>query len=214
MYKSLVLVLVVLLSVAQPVWAHKVNLFAYAEGQRVFVEGYFVDGRRTQNSRVQVFDNSDALLLEGVTDEQGLFEFDAPATTDLRIVLNAGMGHQSEFKMGADELSGQRVAIKPETTIHAQDELDHSHAAENNHSKHEHAEPVAGMSVSAAAGVNTAELEAIVQHAVSEAIKPLVRELADARQQAKLSDIVGALGYLFGVLGLFAFYKARQQSKS
>jgi hypothetical protein len=55
-------------------------------------------------------------------------------------------------------------------------------------------------------------LEAIVHRAVSEAIKPLARELAESRQHTSISELVGAVGYIFGLLGLFAFYKARQAS--
>jgi len=58
----------------------------------------------------------------------------------------------------------------------------------------------------------SSEIEIVVHRAVNEAIKPLVRELTESRQKASISELVGAVGYIFGLMGLFAFYKARQIS--
>ncbi len=208
MLKNLVLIAVMTLGLMQPASAHKVNLFAYAEGQTVFVEGYFVDGRRAQNSRVQVFDTTGALLLEGVTDDEGLYKFETPVRAELRIVLNAGMGHQTEFVMSANELGS---VSQPVAATH-RDQGDQSASHDQAHEPpDQNATPIERQS-QASVSTDHAALEEMVQHAVAEAIKPLVRELADARQQARITDIVAALGYLFGVLGLFAFYKARKQA--
>ena len=77
--------------------AHKVNLFAYAEGGKVFTESYFPDGRKVEGGKVMVYDSQGNLLLEGVTDKEGLFSFAIPKVDDLTIVLDATMGHKSKF---------------------------------------------------------------------------------------------------------------------
>src|SRR3990172_285887 len=49
-------------------YAHKVQMFAHVEGSKVFVEGYFADGKKAKNSEVTVFDNkSGERLLGGKT---------------------------------------------------------------------------------------------------------------------------------------------------
>ncbi len=80
-----------------PVLAHKVNVFAYAEGGVVYVEGYFPDGRPVEKAELQVLDSQGQLLLSGQTDAQGLFQFQLPKRDDLTLIINAGMGHKSQY---------------------------------------------------------------------------------------------------------------------
>jgi len=84
--------------------AHKVNLFAYAEGGKIYTESYFPDGRPVEGGKVLVNDSQDKLLLEGVTDKEGLFSFDIPKVDDLNIVIEATMGHKNSFKLKKAEV--------------------------------------------------------------------------------------------------------------
>src|SRR4030067_3875289 len=85
-------------------FAHKVQMFAYTEGDTVFVEGYFADGKKAMKSEVVVYNPSGTELLRGRTDDSGQFKFKAPEKTDLRIVVDAGMGHKTEYTLPAGEL--------------------------------------------------------------------------------------------------------------
>jgi nickel transport protein len=84
--------------------AHKVSLFAYVEGGKVFTESYFPDGRPVEGGKVMVYDSQNKLLLEGVTDKAGLFSFAIPKVDDLNIVLDATMGHKNSFKLKKAEV--------------------------------------------------------------------------------------------------------------
>ena len=86
--------------------AHKVNLFAYAEGGKIYTESYFPDGKPVEGGKVLVYDSKDNLLLEGVTDKEGLFNFDIPKVDDLTIVIDATMGHKNSFKLKKSEVEG------------------------------------------------------------------------------------------------------------
>ena len=46
------IILVGLLTVTPVAEAHKVNMFAYVEGNDIFIEGYFSDGRKAINAAV------------------------------------------------------------------------------------------------------------------------------------------------------------------
>ena len=94
----------VVLSASGTALAHKVNLFAYAEGGTVFTESYFPDGRAVEKGKVRVYDSKDQLLLEGETDTKGMFSFDIPKVDALTIVIDAGMGHKNEFKLKKAEV--------------------------------------------------------------------------------------------------------------
>ena len=84
--------------------AHKVNLFAYVDGGKIYTESYFADGKPVKGGKVLVYDNRKKLLLEGVTDKAGLFSFDIPKVDDLDIVIDAFMGHRNSFKLKRSEV--------------------------------------------------------------------------------------------------------------
>jgi len=88
--------------------AHKVNLFAYAEGGKVYSESYFPDGSPVEGGKVLVYDSQEKLLLEGVTDKKGLFSFAVPKVDDLTIVIEATMGHKNSFKLKKTELEASK----------------------------------------------------------------------------------------------------------
>jgi nickel transport protein len=84
--------------------AHKVNVFAYVEGGVVYTESYFPDGTPVESGKVLVLDSQGKLLLEGVTDKGGLFNFAVPKVDDLTIVIEATMGHKNSFKLKKSEV--------------------------------------------------------------------------------------------------------------
>ena len=84
--------------------AHKVNLFAYVDGEKIYTESYFADGRPVKTGKVLVYDSRKKLLLEGATDENGLFSFGIPKIDDLKIVIDAAMGHRNSFKLEKSEV--------------------------------------------------------------------------------------------------------------
>jgi nickel transport protein len=96
-----------------PAQAHKVNVFAYSEGNTIFTESYFPDGRKVQRGKIEVYDSTGAKLLEGTTDDKGVFNFPTPKKDDLKIILIATMGHKNSFLIKAEEIE----AVAEETKI-------------------------------------------------------------------------------------------------
>ncbi len=114
MHKIKLLILIMLL--ASPAYAHKVSVFAYAEDGQLNIEGYFFDGRPAMDSRVEIYDNSGELLLIGQTDAEGIFQAADPGSRPLKISMNASMGHLAEFVLAAEEpvASEQNIPAAPE----------------------------------------------------------------------------------------------------
>lgn len=182
------LLLVVTILVTPLAHAHKVNLFAFPEGDDIFVEGYFMDGKKPMGSEITVYDSSGAQLLSGKTNDDGQFRFPIPKREELRIVLNAGEGHQAEYLVTREELAG----------IEGGDE---TAAASGSASP-------PGTTPATAADGNVSQ--AMVRKAVGEAIIPLMRSLSELKEQRGFSDIVGGIGFIFGVIGVFFYLKARR----
>ena len=84
--------------------AHKVNVFAYAEGETIHTESYFADGKVVEGAVIEVFDSGGDKLLEGKTNEEGKFSFQISKKEDLTIVINASMGHRNEYTIKQDEM--------------------------------------------------------------------------------------------------------------
>ena len=85
-------------------WAHKVNLFAYVESGIIYTESYFADGKRVESGTISIYDRQGKQLLQGKTDTEGLFHFPIPTIDDLKIVIDAGMGHKSAIILKKKEL--------------------------------------------------------------------------------------------------------------
>ncbi len=179
------LILTGVLSSIAPVHAHSVNMFAYVEGKSVVVEGFFTDGKVTEKAEIRVFSPDGEVLVEGQADDEGVFVFDIPAVTDLRISLYAGMGHRVEYTLPADELRGA-MATAGESPASSD----------------------AGSATTAVA-LNDAALEAVIRRVVTEAQLPLVRNVAELRERRTISDIIGGIGFIVGIVGVFFYLKAR-----
>lgn len=165
--------------------AHKVNVFAFVENGSVVVEGYFTDGKVADKADIQVFGPDGAKLVEGKADDEGIFVFDIPQVADLKISLYAGMGHRADFILPADEL---RAAAATTGAAMA-------------------ATPA---TADVATAVDTAAIEAMVRQAVSEAVLPLTRNIAELNESRTMSDIIGGIGFIVGIIGVFFYLKARK----
>ena len=93
--------------------AHRVNLFAWVEGDTIFVESKFSGGKRVNAGKIIVTDPEGTELLTGTTNADGEFYFKIPQKTDLKIVLLAGPGHRAEWKIAASEIQMPASGKKP-----------------------------------------------------------------------------------------------------
>jgi len=113
LYFTLIILFLIIIVINMSTFAHKVNIFAYVEGDRIYTESYFNDGKKCIDSKIEVFDNQGNKLLEGLTNQEGVFSFEIPQKDgELKIVLNASMGHRAEYTITADELKDTVGVIK------------------------------------------------------------------------------------------------------
>jgi nickel transport protein len=182
--------------------AHKVLLGAYVEGDTVFVESGFSDGTPCKNGRIEVFDPSGNKLLEGKTNENGEFSFKPPQKTDLKVVLNAGMGHRGEYMVTADEL--QDVVVGDQAT---RAEAMPAPTAEIR-------KP--GEASETVARIDPKEIEVIVDRVMQKRLRPLIQLVAKSQHKTGFSptEIFGGIGYILGLMGIAMYFRYRKGSKS
>ena len=173
-------------------WAHKVNVFAWAEGDTIFVEGYYPGGKKSQNSLVEIFNPAGTKLLEGRTNNKGQFSFKVPEKTDLKIVLTASMGHKNYFTFSASdsEVDGSSPALVPER-------------------KHAHS---VGKSVPVSTDIH--QLETIINEALERKLGPVIKLISDSRRQGpSITEIIGGIGYIFGLVGVAVYFSNRRKKE-
>jgi nickel transport protein len=87
------------LSLASSALAHATTLWCYVENNRVYVEGFFMGGKKVQNGHVVVVNNKGEKVLEGKTDKEGKFDFEPPYQGDMTILLKVDQAHDADFEL-------------------------------------------------------------------------------------------------------------------
>ena len=185
---------------AEKAHAHKVQMFTHVEGDTVFLEGYFPDGKKTINSEVVVYDNkSGEELLKGKTDNEGKFSFKTPRKTDLKIALNASLGHKTEYVLRGSELS--------DTAEGKAEKKAGSDKVKKENKETGHAVAVSQSDILAA----TSDIQLAVERGVEKGVTPLMRGFAECKEHVLYSEIIGGIGYIFGVLGIVLYFQSRKK---
>jgi nickel transport protein len=181
----------------RPAVAHRVNVFAWVDGETVHTESKFSGGKTVNKGQVVVTDLDGNRLLEGQTDENGLFSFTIPQRTGMRIELIAGMGHRGEWLLSADELGGAGPSPGPDESRH-----DGNASGAGNRGK------------TAAVGIDAEQLEQVVEAALDRKLQPIRKMLAEDRRTGPTAgDIFGGIGYILGLVGLATYVRFRKQRK-
>jgi nickel transport protein len=217
-----------------PALAHRVNMFAYVEGDEVVVECSYSRSERVRFGDVEVTNAATgALLLTGKTDEKGTFRFPVPpaaraAKADLKIVLRAGEGHQTGGVIKADEYLSAAPAATVQPAPAAAPAMSEnapvlpaakpSDAPTGVSPTAQMAAPLQAAPTTPQAGVGVgmdpAALEALVERAVEKKIAPLRAMLVGEKEKGPgLTEIIGGIGWLVGLAGVAAFVDSRQKRR-
>lgn len=195
---------------ATPAWAHRVLVFAYVEGQNIHIESKLVPDTPVKEGKVLISDKqSGQVLVTGQTDALGKFACPIPAEAvaqklDLLIVVEAGMGHKGEWLLKAEKYlpgaaSGVPAVPAPSAPATAAPAAVASPASP----------PATAHPMDAQA------LEEAVSRAVARELAPVKEMLAELTvHRTSLTDIIGGLGYILGIFGLWAYFLSKRTGKS
>ena len=205
-YAACLCALVLMLGFADVCLAHRVNVFAYVDADSVRVECAFSKSRKVRNGKLVITDGETGVtLLEGVSDEQGLFTFrpsDGFLRTGhgLRILLLAGEGHQDEWRVSAEELAALSEPVPG------------GEAPASSLSPVPASGPAASVSAPAAvSSMDAAALEALVGRVVEAKLTPVRQALARQQESGPgLRDVIGGIGWILGLLGLGTYMNYRR----
>jgi len=166
-----------------PAFAHKLNILAQTDGDRITGLVYYSGGDGAAGAAVHVMGPGGEQLGQTTTDATGAFAFTPVSACDHTFVCESDDGHREEYTVPASQLPARLRETAPAQTSAGAD-----------------APPAAGT-------------PALVEQAVARQIQPLRADLARNETRARLRDIVGGIGYIFGVMGLVFYLKARARMK-
>ncbi|WP_207148805.1 hypothetical protein [Lamprobacter modestohalophilus] len=103
----------ILLSLSAPVQAHRLQVFASADGNQIQGRAYFVGGHPASGIEIQLLDADGKQVAELSSDDDGRFRAQVSAVGDYRVVAKSGDGHRAEWPIAASELVGVFDDVTP-----------------------------------------------------------------------------------------------------
>jgi len=186
--------------------AHRVNVFAWTEGDTVHVESKFAGGKKVKAGKIVVKDPQGNELLRGITDDQGEFSFKVPKRTDLKIVLIAGQGHQAEWTIRATEMEELPSETASGTVAEEAMQTERKKGVPKTSSD--------TMTAVPDNAIKPKELEAIIETVLDRKLKPITRMLADIRHEGPtVRDIFAGIGYILGLVGIAVYVQSRKKKE-
>ncbi|MDI3532905.1 MAG: cobalt/nickel transport system permease protein [Synergistaceae bacterium] len=177
---------VLTLLVASPASAHRINVFAFREGERVTGEVYFSDGTPAKGCPVRLLSADDEVLQECRTDDRGGFSLPLEEKREaVKVVVEDGVGHRTETTLRFSSGEKAITASEPKTAGTAQSSLP------------------------------AGELEALMREAVRREVSPLREEVMRLNEKMScpgFTEIAGGVGYIVGLVGVILWAGSRKKN--
>jgi nickel transport protein len=170
--------------------AHRVNVFAWMEGDSIRTESKFSGGKRVNGGEIIVYDLEGKPLLSGKTDADGEFSFKIPKKTGMEIVIQAGMGHRGKWTIPASEIAppGPEQTISRKTSATSKPQI-------------------------GTTSVSLDQIRSVLEHSLEQRLNPVLKMLTESQDKGPtLPDILGGIGYIIGLIGLAAYMHFRRKS--
>ena len=190
MPRILIVVLALVLGTVQSASAHKLSLFAMAEGTEIVGKAAHAGGSPAAGTKIRIQAPDGTVVAETAADEKGSFRFQATERMDYVILAETGDGHAERTEVHWETLSESLPMAKGRITIEGNE-------------PHEHAAPAVDHSTNDQ-----------IDKAIARQIRPLREELAAFKDEIRFRDVIGGVGYIFGIVGLVAWFSARRRKES
>ncbi len=197
-----------------PAGAHEVDVFASVDGRSISGQAKMAGGSPIKAARVAAFDPAGEVLAETLTDDSGEFTFPLEFRCDHRIEVDAGGGHLGRYTVEMSELPadlsplGRQSKRAAPVSSQADPEPDHSpgeaHAHSHDH-PHDHSH------------TDSHEHEKSPEDqlaAIDRQLQSLRQDIHDYQARLRIQDIVGAVGYILGLMGLGYYLGVKRREKA
>jgi len=181
--------------------AHKIIVFAWAEGNTVYTESHFNSGKSAKNSQVQVLNSNGNLLHSGRTDLNGSFIFKIQSKQNLRIEVDAGSGHKGFWNMTEHDFEESHSFPDPKIPVNNDTERDVVLQALS--------KPSGDYQLSENDFIR---IESLIEKVVEKKTAVFRTYLIEEKTKGPgAKDIFTGLGYIFGITGIIAYINSRKK---
>jgi nickel transport protein len=191
-----ILVLVLSLLVSAPLQAHRLKVFATAEGSRIEGTAYFAGGAKAGGAFISVQDAQGRELARLTPDATGAFSYTATQRMDYHLVADTRDGHRASWTVRADELPAALPAPAHDAKASPQGAA---------------LQPAPQTTTAMPPAAVDTETVSLVEQAVARQVRPLREELEAYGDRVRLHDILGGFGYIAGIAGLGLWWRSRRQ---
>lgn len=184
--------------------AHRAMIFAWVDGDTIHTQCKLSGGKKVKGGDVIVFDPEDVLLLEGKTDENGMFSFRIPQRTELKIVLKASMGHQAEWTIRSEEFMATDPENNTSETVKA--------ASVDKNLDPKGVETNEKASELKNEGLEKEKIKKIIDASLDRKLAPVMDMMTKTYNQGPgLTEIMGGIGYIVGLVGIALYFSNRRK---
>ncbi len=182
-------------------FAHKINLFVWAENGSITVESSLTGGRTLVHGTVTVVNSeTEETIITGKNDKNGTFSFTVPEeilkqSPPLDIIVSGGDGHQAHWVIKADEYGGlaKTASVLPEP--------DKQPVEQQTENKVPYC-------------LSKADFEQLLDEHLEQKLAPIRKNIGSlVNHSPSIKDIGAGIGYLIGIAGLIAWFQSRKGKK-
>lgn len=168
--------------------AHLLKVFAWADGDAIVGNAYFSGGIPAKGANIRLQNKAGKNVVNGHPNEKGDFRLQIPEGQQIvKVIADTQDGHLAHWDLNAVEESSETTTDSSAT---------------------------ATSTGSQGASVDSKQIKQLVSQAVAEQIGPLRMQLDKNATKFRLADILGGIGYIFGLMGICMWLKSRKQEQS
>lgn len=162
--------------------AHRMKLFAWVEGDTIGGDAYFMGGEMIANATIELLAEQQVVAAMQ-SDSAGQFMFDSVIPGNYQLRADAGQGHIASFDIAQTEFATETLTVAAMTTDST----------------------VASPAMTGA--LTSAQLET----AIAKAMRPLREEIDQYEAKVRMHDVLGGIGYIFGLFGFWVLLRRSRQ---
>lgn len=186
------------LAISLPLQAHKLKVFASAEGEKILGRAYFVGGAGAGGALVTIQDAEGRELARLEPDDAGNFSYRVERRMSYRVLADSRDGHVASWTLRAEEFSPGLRGGTGETAPVSDTPVEVA--------------PTEGDAATLEGDLRPA-MTAQIERVVARQVRPLRLDLQAHEEQVRLRDVVGGIGYIIGLAGLGLWWSGRRQGR-
>ncbi len=185
---------------AEIAFAHKMKVFATVEHETLTGYAYYSSGARVRKPFIKILDSNGTEIQKITGDENGQFGLKLACRSNYIVQVAMPDGHRADWSIEADEFS-RELPLCSTLGVGIQ-------------------HPASANIFAGSSSTNDGAEKTDTALMISKEIAPLKTQIVKLQERIeilsekkRLQDILGAIGYLFGLAGVFYYLKGRSSTR-